>query len=157
MVAGSGGGLGGLTRSRLWNIFVAALPLMQAERFRMWDGGKCGLFSNPAHLEACSSGDEPNRTMEVTGMKIDKEAEISEAWRKESVRIYSSAKLGWTGIVLEYHLAQPGEKPLTSTQYHIVELAAGREPSYGERPNRRGTFLPSIKPPGEINIYANQL
>jgi AraC family transcriptional regulator len=154
MVAVSRGGLGGLTRSRLWNIFLAALPLMQAERFRMWDGGKCGLFSNPAHLEACSSGDEPNRTMEVTGMKIDKEAEISEAWRKESVCIYSSAKLGWTGIVLEYHLAQPGEKPLTSTQYHIVELAVGQEPSYGERPNRRGAFLPYSKYPGGINIYA---
>jgi AraC family transcriptional regulator len=117
-------------------------------------GGTCGLLGNPAHHEVCSSGDESNQTIEVTGMKIDKEAQISEAWRKESVRIYSSAKLAWKGIVLEYHLAQPGEKPLTSTRYHIVELAAGREPSYGERPNRRGTFLPYSKHPGGINIYA---
>jgi AraC family transcriptional regulator len=117
-------------------------------------GGKRRLLRKPAHLEARSSGDESNQTTEVTGMKIDKEAQISETWRKESVRIYSSAKLAWKGIVLEYHLAQPGEKPLTSTRYHIVELAAGREPSYGERPNRRGTFLPYSKHPGGINIYA---
>jgi hypothetical protein len=127
-LAVSCGGLGWLTRSRrLWQISLAALPLMQAERFCRWMGGKRRLLRKPAHLEARSSGDESNQTTEVTGMKIDKEAQISETWRKESVRIYSSAKLAWKGIVLEYHLAQPGEKPLTSTRYHIVELAAGRE------------------------------
>lgn len=87
-------------------------------------------------------------------MKVDRKAEIEEVWRRDSDRLYSSTQLEWKGIVLEHHLAQPGEKSLATTRHKIVELAAGREPSYGERPNGRGAFLPYSKHPGGINIYS---
>ncbi len=86
--------------------------------------------------------------------RIDAALEVSEVWRKCQSRIYSSTSLGWEGIVVEHHIAQPGEKPLTTTQHYIVELAAGREQTYGKRPDRRGTFLPYTRHPGTMNIYA---
>jgi AraC family transcriptional regulator len=87
-------------------------------------------------------------------LRVDVATEVSEVWRKCPSRIYSSANLGWEGIVVEHHIAQPGEKPLTTTQHYIVELAAGREKAYGERPNSRGICLPYIRHPGTMNTYA---
>lgn len=80
------------------------------------------------------------------------EPEVKTVWRKDSDCIYSSAQLGWEGIVIEHHLAQPGEKPLMATRRHFVELPIGL--SYGERPDRRGRFLPYSKQPGAMSIYA---
>jgi AraC family transcriptional regulator len=87
-------------------------------------------------------------------LRIDAAQEVSEVWRKCPSRTYSSTSLGWEGIVVEHHIAQPGEKPLTTTQHYIVELAAGRERTYGKRPDRRGTFLSYVRHPGTMNIYA---
>jgi len=78
--------------------------------------------------------------------------ELRTVWRENSDCIHSSARLDWEGIVVEHHFAQPGEKPLTATRHHFVELATGL--SYGERPDRRGRFLPYSKQPGAMSIYA---
>jgi AraC family transcriptional regulator len=86
-------------------------------------------------------------------VSLNKQLEISEVWRKCPSRIYSSAQLGWKGIVVERHLAQPGEQPETTTQYYIVELANGWGSYYGEHAGRQGCFLPYIRPQQGINIY----
>jgi AraC family transcriptional regulator len=85
---------------------------------------------------------------------MSKEVETGELWRKDSVCVLSSAQLGWKGIVVQHHLAPPGEKPRKTTRLQFVELAVGREAAYGERPDRRGTFLPYSKHPGQMIIYA---
>lgn len=90
----------------------------------------------------------------LMSMNIGKGSEISSVWRKCMSRVYSSVPLDWRGIVVEHHLAQPGEKPLVTTGHAIVELVAGRAPSYGERVNRRGIFLPYTKYPEGITIYS---
>jgi AraC family transcriptional regulator len=105
------------------------------------------------HLKVRLGSDKSNRTIDVTGMKINKETEISEVWRKCPSRVYSSAHLEWKGIVVEHHLVPPGEKPRTTTRHNIVELAVGGGPTYGECLNQRGTFPLYIKPLGEMNIY----
>ena len=79
------------------------------------------------------------------------EPEFRTVWRENSDCISSSAELGWEGIVVEHHIAQPGEKPLTATKHYFVELATGL--SYGERPDRRGRFLPYSKQPGAMSLY----
>jgi AraC family transcriptional regulator len=73
--------------------------------------------------------------------------------RGPSLRLVSSIGLGWKDIAVERHLIEPGEKSASTLSHHIIELAAGSEVSYGERPNRRGRLMPYSKPPGAINLY----
>jgi AraC family transcriptional regulator len=72
-----------------------------------------------------------------------------------SILLASSRSLGWKGIVVEHHIAKPGERKVTSLPHKIVELASGRQVARGERTNWRGEYQSYLKPPGMINLFAD--
>jgi len=67
--------------------------------------------------------------------------------------LMSSSGLGWKNLVIEHHSVLPCEFPELRVRHHIVELTSGQHPSYGERPDRSGHWMPCLKPPGNINLF----
>lgn len=68
-------------------------------------------------------------------------------------RLASSSALGWRGILVEVHRAEPVERAETAIAYHLVELAFGRRIVHGERADLHGRFKPYSKYPGMLNLY----
>jgi hypothetical protein len=46
--------------------------------------------------------------------------------------------LGWSGIIVEHHIAQPGERSETKSSMPIVQIASGQYLARGERANWQG-------------------
>jgi len=67
----------------------------------------------------------------------------------------SSLDLGWKNILVERHLAPPGERLESAHEYHLIELACGRSLSRGEQRYSRGSFRPYTKEPDTISLYAD--
>jgi AraC family transcriptional regulator len=74
-----------------------------------------------------------------------------------TVRLASSIRLGWTDIIVERFLTDPGEKPEEPTSRHVVALAAGPAATFGERPGFRGRLVPFTKNPGTMHLYPQGL
>lgn len=94
-------------------------------------------------------------------MRIDNIGESSAAnllvKRGPSLRITSSAGLGWTAVAVERHRVGPGERSEIALPHPVVHLVSGQQVSYGERPDRRGHFMPYTKQPGALNVYSGFL
>jgi AraC family transcriptional regulator len=74
--------------------------------------------------------------------------------RPKSLRLSSSDGLGWKNIVMERHLAEPGERSETSVDEIFLELVCGRQLSHGERLNRLGRPEQYFKEPGTIFLFS---
>ena len=66
----------------------------------------------------------------------------------------SSLGLGWKGFGVEHHLVPCGRKEETPTDIHVVSIAVGRRPSYGQRRNLRGHLESYRKEPQSLGIFA---
>jgi len=62
--------------------------------------------------------------------------------------LFSSAELGWRGLVVERYEVPPCELPVLPVAHHIVEFASQQHVSHGERPDWRGHLRPFSKYPG---------
>jgi AraC family transcriptional regulator len=62
--------------------------------------------------------------------------------------LFSSAELGWRGLVVERYEVPPCELPVLPVAHHIVEFASQQHVSHGERPDWRGHLRPFLKYPG---------
>jgi hypothetical protein len=74
-----------------------------------------------------------------------------------SVRLSSSAGLGWKDILVGRYLTDPGEKPEVITTRHILSAASGQEMCFGERRGVRGRLVPFSKQPGTMHLYPDGL
>jgi AraC family transcriptional regulator len=74
-----------------------------------------------------------------------------------SVRLSSSAGLGWKDIIVRRYLTEPGEKVEVATAHHILFEASGQEMCIGERQGVRGRLVPYSKQPGTMHFYPDGL
>jgi AraC family transcriptional regulator len=74
--------------------------------------------------------------------------------RGPSITLSSSIPLGWSGIILEHHIAQLGERADTTSDAPIVQLASGQYLARGERADSRGRYQPYLKPPGTLSVFS---
>jgi AraC family transcriptional regulator len=72
--------------------------------------------------------------------------------RGRTSRLASSLRLGWRGFGVEHHLVPRGAKEETLTGLHVVSIAAGGRPSYGQRMNRRGRLEGYSKTPQSFTV-----
>ena len=77
--------------------------------------------------------------------------------RGKSLRWSSSNGLGWNNIVVEHHLAEPGERQEKVVDEIFVKLACGKLISRGERMNWQGRPVPYCKEPGTIFLHSEGL
>lgn len=73
--------------------------------------------------------------------------------RGPSTCLVSSKGLGWSNLIIERHLIEPGEKPASAVRHHIVALASGSAVSSGERSDWSGCSRPYSKWPGMLYSF----
>ncbi|MEI9980320.1 MAG: helix-turn-helix domain-containing protein [Edaphobacter sp.] len=81
-------------------------------------------------------------------------ASIRQFLRNKSLKQFSSADLGWSGLVLEKHVSQPGILEDTTIDHALLMLWTGKSVARGERLASRGRFLPYAKPSGLMTLYS---
>ena len=74
--------------------------------------------------------------------------------RSPSTILASSLRLNWKGIVVEHHIANPGERAEIACSRPIIELASGKHVARGERADLGGRYRPYFKRPGSIYLFA---
>jgi len=74
--------------------------------------------------------------------------------RGPSTLLASSRRLNWKGIVVEHHIANPGEREEIACSSPIIELASSKHVARGERADLGGKYRPYIKQPGSIYLFA---
>ena len=83
---------------------------------------------------------------------VSKTAEFEPFLRGPALRTESSRELNWKGFVVEKHIAEPGERPETTSDRHIIVVWSA--PAIGEHINGRGVYTAYTKPPGSLTLVS---
>jgi AraC family transcriptional regulator len=84
---------------------------------------------------------------------VMKKSRIHQFIRHDSRPLHSSAGLGWSGIYLEQHQFDPGEKPKGEIDGLLLCLWNNRTPTRSDHPDAKGRFVPKLIPPGAFSLY----
>lgn len=89
----------------------------------------------------------------VSAWKCEQSQVIRSFLRSESRCLFSSAGLGWPGIMLEQHEIPPDSRPATELSSLVLCLWNNSESMRCDHPNVNGHFVPKLVHPGTLSLY----